>query len=91
VEDETLQQQEDYEGYTKSLEKILDGVTKDYWATRIDDARHQVGIAKTYLWVSAALIGAYVTAYEKFHDYLLNYSCLILLGGMSFLLCCIAF
>lgn len=83
----------DYEGYIKALEKILDGVTKDYWASYIDISRHQVNVGKTYLWVSAALIGSYVAAYEKFKDHLHlqdNY-CFVVFIGFAFLLCCVAF
>lgn len=81
----------DYEGYTKSLEKILDGVTKDYWASYIDINRHQVTVGKTYLWVSAALLGAYAAAYEKFHMQLSSSPCLLIFAGIAFLLCGLAF
>lgn len=81
----------DYEGYSKSLEKILDGATKDYWVSYVDVNRHQVSIAKTYLWVSAAQLGVYTAAYEKFHNEIFNHSCLIVIGILAFVLCCIAF
>lgn len=81
----------DYEGYAKSLEKILDGVTKDFWASYIDVSRHQVGVAKTYLWVSAALLGAYVAVFEKLKEQILANSCLLFIGVIAFSLSCFAF
>jgi len=81
----------DYEGYTKSLEKILDGVTKDYWASYIDINRHQVSVGKTYLWVSAALVGIYATAYKEFHVQLYGHSCFLVLAIIAFILGCLSF
>lgn len=81
----------DYDGYTKSLEKVLEGVTKDYWASYVDINRHQVNVGKTYLWVSAALIGIYVAAYEKFSNDLLSHSCLLILSVVAFSLASLAF
>lgn len=62
----------DYTGYTKSLEKILESTQKDYWSQYIDINRHQVNVGRTYLWVSAALIGAYAAGYQKFEDVIAN-------------------
>lgn len=81
----------DYEGYTKSLEKILDGVTKDYWSSYVDINRHQVNVCKTYLWVSAALIGVYAAAYEKFQEQFVQNTCFITLGVFAFSLGALAF
>lgn len=81
----------DYDGYNKSLEKILEGVAKDYWASYVDINRHQVNVAKTYLWVSAALIGIYAAAYEKFDTLLLDHSCLLIFSLISFVLASLAF
>jgi len=50
-----------YPEYERALEKVLDQATKDYWAQYIEINRHQVNVARTYLWVSAALLGAYST------------------------------
>ena len=58
----------DYQSYEKSLEKVLESVQKDYWAQYIDINRHQVIVGRTYLWVSAALIGAYTAGYQKFEQ-----------------------
>ena len=55
-----------YEEYTQSLEKILESAQRDYWAQYVDINRHQVNVGRTYLWVSAALIGAYTAGYQKF-------------------------
>lgn len=81
----------DYDGYGKSLEKILDGVTKDFWASYIDVNRHQVSVAKTYLWVSAALLGSYVAAFDKLKEQILGNSCLLFVGVIAFSLSCFAF
>lgn len=58
----------DYTSYEKSLEKILAMAEKDYWAQYIDVNRHQVNVAKTYLWVAAALLGSYVAFYEQYKE-----------------------
>lgn len=82
----------DYEGYAESLEQILDGATKDYWTSYVDISRHQLNVSRTYLWVSAALLGIYGAAYEKFYENLLNSNlCLIALSLISFILCGIGF
>lgn len=81
----------DYEGYAKSLERILDGVSKDYWSSYIDVNRHQVNVAKTYLWVSVALLGAYAAVFQRLHVQIVGNSCLLLLGVVSFVLGCFAF
>ncbi len=64
----------DYDGYEKSLERILAMTEKDYWTQYVDINRHQVNVGKTYLWVSAALLGAYAAAYSQFeaNDFSLN-------------------
>lgn len=81
----------DYKGYTESLEKILEGATKDYWTSYVDINRHQVNVGKTYLWVAAALIGIYAAAYEKFQDQFFLNSCFIVLGIIAFSLSALAF
>lgn len=72
----------DYSGYEKSLEKLLSMIEKDYWTQYVDINKHQVSVSKTYLWVSVALLGAYITAYN-------HYSHLILLSSFTsiFFLC----
>ncbi len=55
----------DYAGYEKSLKEILDHTQKDYWSQYVDINRHQVFVARTYLWVSVALIGTYAAIYKE--------------------------
>lgn len=62
----------DYDNYSKSLEKILSMTEKDYWVQYIDVNRHQVAVARMYLWVAAALIGAYATLYIKYENIILS-------------------
>lgn len=56
----------DYKSYEKCLERILESAQKDYWAQYIDINRHQVIVGRNYLWVAAALIGAYTAGYRQF-------------------------
>ncbi|MFO8154932.1 MAG: hypothetical protein R6U87_02785, partial [Thiohalospira sp.] len=51
----------DYESYEKSLALVLEQASKEYWAQHIDINRHQIMVGRTYLWVSAALLGSYFT------------------------------
>jgi len=81
----------DYDGYEKSLEKILEGVTKDYYSSFLDVNRHQVMVSRAYLWVSAALIGVYAAAYEKFSPVILVNSCLFLFSLFALLFACVGF
>ncbi len=55
----------DYEGYEKSLKEILEHTQKDYWTQYVDINRHQVFVARTYLWVSVAIIGVYAAVYKE--------------------------
>nr|VFK34116.1 MAG: hypothetical protein BECKMB1821I_GA0114274_106115 [Candidatus Kentron sp. MB]VFK76750.1 MAG: hypothetical protein BECKMB1821H_GA0114242_107215 [Candidatus Kentron sp. MB] len=55
----------DYEGYVKSLEKIPEGVSKDYWSSFIDIKRHQHNVGRVHLWISAALFGVYLAVFDK--------------------------
>lgn len=81
-----------YDSYTKCLERILDSVQKDYWAQYIEINRHQINVSRTYLWVSAALIGAYAAFYQKYEPLIttatgivltLAFICAVLAFGMS--------
>jgi hypothetical protein len=81
----------DYEGYAKSLEKVLDGVTKDYWTSYVDINRHQVAVGRTYLWVSAALIGVYTAGFEYFKTEIISNSMLAALGILTLILAFLAF
>lgn len=51
-----------YKDYEKALEKVLEQVSKDYWIQYVDINRHQVAVARTYLWMSAAFIGTYFSS-----------------------------
>ena len=62
----------DYQSYEKCLEQILKSTQRDYWAQYIDINRHQVAVGRTYLWVAAALIGAYAAGYQEFEYFSLN-------------------
>ena len=81
----------DYDGYEKSLEKILEGVTKDYYSALLDINRHQVMVSRAYLWVSAALIGVYAAAYEKFSSVISMHSCLFVFSMFALIFACIGF
>lgn len=81
----------DYDGYAKSLEAIRDGVLRDYWAGILDINRHQLNVGRTYLWVAAALVGAYGAAFDRYHAFLLESRCAVVFGGISGLLAAIAF
>jgi len=58
----------DYDGYQKSLERTLTLAEKDYWTQYIDVNRHQVNVAKTYLWVAVALMGSYTAVFSKYQS-----------------------
>ena len=81
----------DYEGYAKSLEKILDVVTNDYCASYIEFNRHQLIFSKTYLFVSSALLCGYAGVFHMFQFQLTGNSCLLLFGSIAFALGCFAF
>ncbi len=85
----------DYDAYSKSLEKILEQVGKDFWSHHLDLNKHQVGVAKTYLWVAAALVGGYFTAFTKIQEKTIPPTCLTCIANLllilSFLLALIAF
>jgi len=77
----------DYRGYSASLEKVLESVQKDYWIQYVDINRHQVLVARTYLWVSAALIGAYFGIYQNYKEHFLSANIWVLI----FLVCAFGF
>lgn len=82
----------DYEGYESSLKEILDHTQKDYWSQYIDINRHQVFVARTYLWVSVALIGAYAAIYKETSiTSIVHSTCGILFFFFSILLAVISF
>lgn len=82
----------DYDDYVKSLEKILSMTEKDYWTQYIDVNRHQVNVAKTYLWVAAALLGAYAASYSQYKNAILSSGfCTISMVVISVLSAVIAF
>lgn len=47
----------DYDGYEKSLDKLVTMSEKEYYVHLVDINRHQVIVAKTLLWLSIVLIG----------------------------------
>jgi hypothetical protein len=81
----------DYEGYEKSLERSLALAEKDYWSQYLDVNRHQVNVAKTYLWVAVAMLGAYGAILNKFPQYLLQNFCVTSFALISVLLVILAF
>jgi hypothetical protein len=81
----------DYESYSKSLEKTLDGATKDYYSSLHDVNNHQVSIAKTYLWVSVALLGVYSALYNSIIDHSKIDIHFLVLGLFSYLSACTGF
>jgi len=82
----------DYKGYEQSLEKVLSSAEKDYWAQYIDVNRHQVNVAKTYLWVAVALLGAYAATYQQYKEVLTSASvCSILLMVLSVICAVLSF
>lgn len=85
------EQKYDYDGYIKSLEKICEGLSKDYWSNYIDINRHQVSVGKLYLWVSVTLLGIYSIVFKNYSEYFLKNDCIVILGVLSFLLGGLAF
>lgn len=47
----------DYEGYQKSLERLLSMSEKDYYTHLVDINRHQVVVARILLWLSIVIVG----------------------------------
>jgi Fe-S cluster biosynthesis and repair protein YggX len=80
----------DYKSYEKCLEKILESTQKDYWTQYIDINRHQVIVGRAYLWVAAALIGAYTAGYKQFGQVFSN-PIIFTLFLLAFLLSVVAF
>ncbi|ERJ19975.1 hypothetical protein SSPSH_000839 [Salinisphaera shabanensis E1L3A] len=83
----------DYEQYSASLSNILDEASKEYWSQHIDINRHQIMVARTYLWVAAALLGAFFTSYSFIYSNVETSPgpCSILLFVLSVLLSAAAF
>ena len=83
----------DYEQYQKALSTILEQASKEYWSQHIDINRHQIIVGRTYLWVAAALLGAYFTTYGFAQNNLVGNatSCLILFSCIAVVLAAAAF
>ncbi|MCE9684006.1 hypothetical protein [Halomonas alkalisoli] len=81
----------DYEGYEKSLERSLALTEKDYWSQYIDVNRHQVNVAKTYLWVAAALLGAYTTIVARYSYFFIGNVYVSIFGVVTILAAVFAF
>lgn len=81
-----------YIEYEKALEKILDLVIKDYWTQYVEINSHQIKVAQLYLWVAAALIGAYSTFFITYSDLFIKTPfCIQLVLFISLILAVIAF
>ena len=90
----TVQRQDkvfDYDGYAKSLEVVHEGLSRDYWASILDINRHQVGVGRTYLWVSAALLGGYSAVLEQYQSLIITEAYLVVLFGISYVVAALAF
>lgn len=81
----------DYEGYTQALDAVRDEALADYWSHLLNINAHQVSVGRTYLWVSAALVGVYATAFSTYHTTIIQSYALVVLSGASFLLAALAF
>ncbi len=81
----------DYESYEKTLKLISDLAEKDYWHQYTTINSHQVGVAKTYLWISAALLGFYVAAFDRYSDMITTNGLTLILSFFSMSTVVIAF
>jgi len=81
----------DYDGYTQALDAIRNEALADYWAHLLNINAHQVSVGRTYLWVSAALVGAYSTAFSTYHTTIIRSDTLFALSTGSFALAALAF
>ncbi|HIF9439684.1 TPA: hypothetical protein ACX6SL_003891 [Photobacterium damselae] len=81
----------DYESYEKGLKLVVDLAEKDYWNQYTNINSYQVSVAKTYLWISAALLGAFVAAYDRYSAFVLSSGFTLLLALISITLVVIAF
>lgn len=82
---------QDYEGYEKSLEAIRSEALHAYWTSFLDINVHQVNVGRTYLWVAAALVGAYVAALDRYEKLITGDYLSVIFGASSFTLAAIAF
>jgi len=80
-----------YAEYEKSLERLLAISEKDYWTQYVDINRHQVNVAKTYLWVSVALLGTYFTILGQYNNYITTVACSILFSVLGVVSAILAF
>src|SRR4051812_9124090 len=58
----------DLEGYTKSLEKLVSMAEKEYYVNLVDINRHQIGVARTLLWLSIIILGFNISFVEWSFD-----------------------
>lgn len=86
-----MSEEYDYESYEKSLKLTIDLSEKDYWNQYTNINAYQVSVAKTYLWISAALLGAFVTAYDRYSDSILNSNFTLFFALLSILTVVVAF
>ncbi|MBM4968989.1 hypothetical protein HYO26_22375 [Vibrio parahaemolyticus] len=81
----------DYESYAKNLKLVVDLAEKDYWNQYTNINAYQVSVAKTYLWISAAMLGAFVTAYDRYSEFVLSSGFTLLLVIVSLISVVVAF
>jgi hypothetical protein len=68
----------DYEGYENSLKTILELAVKDYWVHYVDINRHQILVAKTYLWVCITIVGVIGSIFGAYRDAIISNQSLLL-------------
>lgn len=86
-----MSEEYDYESYEKGLKVIIDLSEKDYWNQYTNINAYQVSVAKTYLWISAALLGAFVAAYDRYSSFILSSGFTLLLALISIITVVLAF
>ncbi len=62
----------DLDGYTKALDKLVSMGEKEYYIHLVDINRHQIGVARTLLWLSIIIFGFNISfiewSFEKSKD-----------------------
>ncbi|KYZ08716.1 hypothetical protein [Vibrio parahaemolyticus] len=86
-----MSEEYDYESYEKGLKIVIDLAEKDYWNQYTNINAYQVSVAKTYLWISAALLGAFVAAYDRYSTFILSSGFTLLLALISIITVVLAF
>lgn len=81
----------EYDGYERALETIRAEALQAYWSSLIDINAHQVNVGRTYMWVSAAIVGAHVAVLDRYRDLITFHNYSTALGISSFVLAALAF